>query len=214
VLCARAPHRRLNEDLAADRPFLVHENTFLLRASTQWRVRPTDFPTIRRRCRACPSMEFRTQGKFRVNANHKLLDVWLLALCAQCGETTKLTVLERAHVRSIDLEMLSRFHENDASLAAELLADPQLAHRNDVALDWAGAWMLEMDPVELPKADILDVSVRFTHRIPLRVSTLIAAGLEVSGSEVTRLIASGGISSDDKLTGRRARDFSFVVQWW
>lgn len=191
----------------------MHENTFLVRASTRWRVRPTDFPIIRRRCRACPSTEFRTQGRFRVNANHKLLDVWLLALCAQCGETTKLTVLERAHVRSIDPETLSGFHENVPSLAARLLADPRLAHRNDVALDWADAWTLETDPVELPKADILDVGVRFTHRIPLRVSTLIATGLGLSGSEVTRHIASGVISSDDKLTGRRAHDFSFVVRW-
>jgi hypothetical protein len=191
----------------------VHENTFLMRAATQWRVRPTDFPTIRRRCRACTSMEFRTQGRFRVNANHKLLDVWLLALCALCGETTKLTVLERAHVRTIDPVMLSGFHENVPALAARLLTDPQLAHRNDVALDWADAWTLEMDPLELPKADILDVSVRFTHRIPLRVTTVIATGLDLSGSEVTRHIATGVVSSDDKLTGRRASDFSFVVRW-
>jgi hypothetical protein len=191
----------------------VHENTFLVRASTRWRVRPTDFPTIRRRCRACPSMELRTQGRFRVNANHKLLDVWLLALCAQCGETAKLTVMERAHVRSIDPDTLSRFHENDPSIAAKLLADPLLAQRNGIALDWSDAWRLEMDPVELPKADVLAVSVRFTQRIPLRVSTLIATGLDLSGSEVARHIASGVISSDDKLTGRRAHDFSFVVRW-
>ena len=191
----------------------MHENTFLVRASTQWRVRPTALPTIRRRCRTCPSTEYRTQGRFRVNANHKLLDVWLLALCAQCGETIKLSVMERAHVRSIDPEMLSGFHENDASLAARLLTDPQLPHRNDVALDWTGAWRLDMDPVDLPKADILDVSVDFTHRIPLRVSTVIATGLELSGSEVSRLIASGAISSDDKLSGRRAGGFSFVVRW-
>ena len=191
----------------------MHENTFLVRAATRWRVRPTDFPTIRRRCRACPSMEFRTQGRFRVNANHKLLDVWLLALCAQCGETTKLTVLERAHVRTIDPAMLSGFHENDPALAARLLTDPLVARRNDMALDWTDAWTLEMDPVELPKADILDVGVHFTHRIPLRVTTLIATGLELSGSEVARLIAAGGISSGDKLTGRRSSDFGFVVRW-
>lgn len=191
----------------------MHENTFLVRASTRWRVRPTDFPTIRRRCRTCPSTEFRTRGKFRVNANHKLLDVWLLALCAQCGETVKLTVLERAHVRTIDPRTLNGFHENDPSIAARLLADPLLAQRNAIALDWSDAWTLEMDPVELPKADILVVGVRFTHRIPLRVSTLIAAGLDLSGSEVTRHIASGVISSDDKLTGRRAHDFRFVVRW-
>lgn len=191
----------------------MHENTFLVRAATHWRVRPTALPTIRRRCRACPSTEYRTQGKFRVNANHKLLDVWLLALCARCGETIKLPVLERTHVRSIDPEMLSGFHENDASLAARLLTDPQLPHRNDVALDWSDAWRLDMDPVELPKADILEVGVEFTHRIPLRVATVIAAGLELSNSEVARHIASGAITSDDKLTGRRASDFGFVMRW-
>jgi len=191
----------------------VRENTFLVRAATQWRVRPTALPTIRRRCRSCPSTEYRTQGKFRVNANHKLLDVWLLALCARCGETIKLAVLERTHVRSIEPETLSGFHENDASLAARLLTDPQLPHRNDVVLDWSDAWRLDMDPVELPKADILEVGVEFTHRIPLRVATVIAAGLELSNSEVARHIGSGAITSDDKLTGRRASDFGFVVRW-
>ena len=189
------------------------ENTFVVRATTHWRVRPTALPTIRRRCRTCPSTEYRTQGRFRVNANHKLLDVWLLALCAQCGETIKLTVMERTHVRSIDPDTLSRFHENDASLAARLLTDPQLPHRNDVALDWSDAWRLDTDPVELPKADVLDVRVEFTHRIPLRVTTVIATGLEMSGSEVAKLIATGGITSDDKLTGRRASDFGFVMRW-
>jgi len=191
----------------------VHENTFLVRATTHWRVRPTGFPTIRRRCRACSSTEFHTEGRFRVNANHKQLDVWLLALCAQCGETTKLTVLERAHVRTIDPDLLTAFHDNDASVAAKLLTDPLLARRNDLALDWTDAWRLEMDPVDLPKADILDVSVYFSHRIPLRVSTLIATGLDLSGSEVAKHIALGDIIFDDKLTGRRARDFSFVVRW-
>jgi hypothetical protein len=63
------------------------------------RERQAGLPAIRRRCRTCPSTEYRTQGRFRVNANHKLLDVWLLALCVQCGQTVKLTVLERVHVR-------------------------------------------------------------------------------------------------------------------
>jgi Protein of unknown function (DUF1062) len=100
------------------------------------------FPAIRRRCRTCHSTEYRTQGRFRVNANHKLLDVWLLALRVQCGQTVKLTVLERVHVRSIEPAMLSGFHDNVPALAAKLLADPQLAHRNDVVLDWADAWTL------------------------------------------------------------------------
>jgi hypothetical protein len=191
----------------------VHDNTFLLRATTQWLVRPTDLPTIRRRCRTCPSTEYRTQGRFRVNANHKLLDVWLLALCVQCGETVKLTVLERVHVRSIKPAMLSGFHDNDPALAAKLLAEPDVMRRNDVTLDWADAWTLEMSPVELPKADILDVSVHFAQRIPISLTTLIATGLELSGAEVTKSIAAGRITSERKLTGRCAQDFSFTFRW-
>lgn len=106
--------------------------------------------------------------------------------------------------------MLSGFHDNVPALAAKLLADPAVAHRNDVALDWADAWRLEMSPAELPEAGILDVSVHFAQRIPLRLTTLIATGLALSRAEVTKHIAAGRISSDRKLTGRCAQDFSFV----
>lgn len=189
------------------------ENVFAVRASSQWLVRPHALPAIRRRCRACPSTEFRTHGKFRVNANHKVLDIWLLALCAQCGDTVKLTVLERVNVRSIDPATLAAFHDNSVGLAAKLLTEPRVAQRNDIALDWSDAWTLEMEPTVLPKADILDVTVQFTHRIPLRPTTVIATGLGLSRGEVTRHIAAGRLISESKLSGRGAHDFSFVLQW-
>jgi hypothetical protein len=64
-------------------------------------VLPTRLPLVRRRCHARASERFRTSNKFRVNANHKLIDAWLLALCTACGETAKLTVLERMNVRCL-----------------------------------------------------------------------------------------------------------------
>ncbi|NUP48839.1 MAG: DUF1062 domain-containing protein [Catenulispora sp.] len=185
-----------------------------MRAASQWRVRPNALPAIRRRCRAsCPSTEFRTHGKFRVNANHKLLDIWLLAQCADCGDTVKLTVLERTHVRSIDPDALEAFHGNSVAHAARLLTDPRVAQRNGITLDWADAWSVDMEPAELPKADILDVSVHFTHRIPLRTTTVIATGLGLTRGEVIRHIEAGRLTSEQKLSGRAARDFSFVLRW-
>jgi hypothetical protein len=109
--------------------------------------------------------------------------------------------------------MLDGFHHNAPALAAKLLADPQLAHRNDIALDWTDAWTLETSPVELPKADVLDVSVQFAQPIPIRLTTLIATGLRLSRAEVTKRIAEGRISSERKLTGRCAQGFSFVCRW-
>jgi hypothetical protein len=208
-----APRRARNDGLSADWPFLVHDDTFPVRATMQWLVRPTDLPIIRRRCRICPSTEYRTHGLFRVNANRKLLDVWLLALCVRCDQTVKLTVLERVPVRSMEPTMLDGFHANARALAAKVLADPRLAHRNDVVLDWTDAWTLETSPVELPKSDILHVSVHFTQRIPIRPTTLIATGLKLSRTEVTKHIAAGRISSERTLTGRCVQDFSFVFRW-
>ncbi|GID27527.1 DUF1062 domain-containing protein [Paractinoplanes brasiliensis] len=116
----------------------------------QWLVSPTRLPLIRRRCLRCPSTRFEAHGKFRINANHKLLDVWLLALCAGCGTTVKLTVLERANVRAITPPLLDRFHSNDTTLAAELLTDPSLQRRNGVTLDWTDAWTLRKSTATTP----------------------------------------------------------------
>jgi hypothetical protein len=189
----------------------MHDDTVLVRATTRWLVRPTNLPTIRRRCRTCPSTRYRTRGRFRVNANHKLLDVWLLALCARCDTTARLTVLERVPVRSIAPATLHGFHHNDPGLAATLLADPQLARRNAVVLDWAGAWALERGAPDRPAADVLTVDVQFRQPIPIGVRTLLATGLLASRAEVANGIAAGRITSDRRLTGRCAGDFSFAV---
>ena len=173
---------------------------------------PTGLPLIRRRCRSCPSARYRAHGKFRVNANHKLLDVWLLALCVGCGATAKLTVLERVHVRAIDPSALTRFHDNDLGLAAKVLRDPGLLRRNGVTLDWDGAWTLQTSTAGVPEAEVIDTSVHFVQRIPIRLATLLAAGLGVSRAEVRRLVAAGNLTSTRRLAGTSSSDFSFTLR--
>ncbi|MEV6195888.1 DUF1062 domain-containing protein [Streptomyces sp. NPDC051920] len=177
-----------------------------------WVVEPVRLPLIRRRCHVCASDTFRTSGKFRVNANHKLIDVWLLALCTGCGETTKLTVMERAHVRSVRPETLDRAHDNDPSLAAELLEQPALLRRNRVALDWEGAWRLDTGGSDHLDREVIDVSVRFAARIPVRPARLIAEGCGLSRAEVERLVADGKLVSAVRLGGRLSGDFTFTLK--
>jgi hypothetical protein len=190
----------------------VIDNNESIRLATHWLVSPTGLPLIRRRCRNCPSALHRADGKFRVNANHKLLDVWLLARCAGCDETIKLTVLERARVRAVHPATLDRFHGNDPELAANLLRDPGLLRRNRVTADWDDAWTLRRPTADLAKAELIDTSVRFVQHIPIRVTKLLSAGLEVSRSEVRRLVADGALTSTRSLTGISAGNFSFVFR--
>lgn len=173
---------------------------------------PTCLPLVLRRCHTCASERFRANGKFRVNAHHKLLDAWLLVLCTACGDTAKLSVLERAHVRSVRPEMLDRMHDNDRGLAAELLQDPVVQRRNRIALDWDNAWRLDTGGSDHLDLEVIDVSVRFAARIPVRPVRLIAEGCGLSRGEVERLIAEGKLVSAVRLSGRLSGDFTFTLK--
>ena len=180
--------------------------------SKTWTVVPTCLPLVRRRCHVCGSERFRASGKFRVNANHKLIDAWLLALCTACGETAKLAVLERVPVRSIRPALLDRLHHNDPRLTAELLLDPGLHRRNRVALDWDDAWRLDTGGPDHLDREVIDVSVRFAARIPVRPVRLIAEGCGLSRATVERLITEGKLVSADRLSGTRSGDFTFTLK--
>lgn len=177
-----------------------------------WVVMPTCLPVVLRRCHACASERFRANGKFRVNANHKLIDAWLLVLCTACGETAKLTVLERVNVRSVRPELLDRLHDNDPGLAAELLQDPVVQRRNRIALDWDGAWRLDTGGSDRLDRELIEVSVRFAARIPVRPVRLIAEGCGLSRAEVERLIAEGKLVAAVRLSGKLSGDFTFTLK--
>ncbi|MFK8910282.1 DUF1062 domain-containing protein [Streptomyces sp. YS-3] len=179
---------------------------------TTWVVMPTCLPVVRRRCHTCASERFRANGKFRVNAHHKLIDVWLLALCATCGETTKITILERTNVRSVRPELLDRLHDNDPDLAAELLQDPLVRRRNRIALDWDDAWRLDTGGTDHLDREAIDVSVRFAARIPVRPVRLIAEGFGLSRAEVERLLTEGNLVSVVRLSGKLSGDFTFTLK--
>jgi hypothetical protein len=128
------------------------------------------------------------EGRFRVNANRNLLDVWLLVRCVSCHRTSKLTVHERAPVRSFDPAELDGYHANDPELVASRLLDPLLARRNRFTLDWKEAWRLDT-PSGLPdEVWPVQVEVGFEAPVPVRPERLIAQGLGLSRNEVRRRV--------------------------
>ncbi|MFF0312125.1 DUF1062 domain-containing protein [Streptosporangium sp. NPDC004379] len=172
-----------------------------------WVVRRTRLPLLSLRCVDCRSESATTgEGRFRVNANGKLLDVWLLVRCTSCGRTSKLTVHERAPVRSFDPAELDGYHANDPELVASTLLDPLLARRNRFALDWRGAWRLDTPPPRLDEAWPVRVEVVFEDPVPVRVDRLIARGLGLSRNEVLRRV-----KCDIPLCRSTSTGFAFTV---
>jgi len=128
------------------------------------------------------------EGRFRVNANGKLLDVWLLVRCVSCDRTSKLTVHERAPVRSLDPAEIHGYRVNDPELVAARLLDPLLARRNRFTLDWTGAWQLDTPPAWVDEVVPVQVEVAFDDPVPVRPDRLIALGLGLTRRAVRRRV--------------------------
>ena len=154
-----------------------------------WVVRRTRLPLLSLRCVDCRSPSATVgQGRFRVNAHGNLLDVWLLVHCMSCDRTGKLTVHERAPVRSFQPGELGGYHASDPQLVASRLLDPLLARRNRFTLDWTGAWRLDLPSAWHAGAWPVTVQVAFEDPVPVRPERLIAQGLGLSRNEVRRRI--------------------------
>lgn len=70
------------------------------------------------RCGGCgKKMRFVCAGKFRVNANGRRLDVWLIYRCEKCGHTLNIPLCERAAPGKIPGGLYKKFLENDRELA-------------------------------------------------------------------------------------------------
>lgn len=79
---------------------------------------------ILRRCGGCgKKKEFICSGKFRVNANGRRLDVWLIYRCEKCGHTLNVPIYERAAPEKLPPELYERFLDNDWELAMEYAGD-------------------------------------------------------------------------------------------
>ncbi|MGW1887878.1 DUF1062 domain-containing protein [Streptomyces sp. NPDC001970] len=80
------------------------------------------------------------------------------------------------------------------------------------ALDWDNAWRLDTGRSDHLDREVIDVSVRFAARIPVRPVRLIAEGCGLPRAEVERLIKEGKLVSAVRLSGRLSGDFGFTLK--
>ena len=140
--------------------------------STTWRILAPDPPLAVRRCRRCDrARPFRSSGRFRVNANGRRLDIWLVYRCTACEASWNRPVHER-----VDLPW---------DVAGKLDADLQLTPRTlemivdafeaDPHLGIAGAYLSERGP---------DTQLARLRSRPLRIGQLGVAAAGHRGPDV------------------------------
>jgi hypothetical protein len=82
-----------------------------------WAITPEIAPQPLINCNRCGSVKaYRCSGKFRVNANGKRIDAWLIYRCIDCDNSWNFGILERCNRRDIEPVLLQALENNDPGL--------------------------------------------------------------------------------------------------
>lgn len=90
----------------------------------RWLVKPLSCPRPIRYCPDCGiAREFVCSERFRVNAQKKVVDVWLKYRCAECGNVWKYPVMERQRIAALDPELHDAFSRHDSATVCKYAFD-------------------------------------------------------------------------------------------
>ena len=138
---------------------------------------PVTTPKVRRHCRACGQRRgFESSGKFRLNANGRRLDAWLVYKCEHCGATWNHTIFERKNPDDLDPDLLGRITTNDEKTARRYA----FAAPHDRTVEYRVEGQVPAPPGDAEIRVVLD------HPVDVRLDRLLGRYLGVSRSAVRR----------------------------
>ena len=155
-------------------------------ADLVWRVTPQGAPSAQRHCTRCDGARaFTATRNFRVNAQQKRVDVWLIYRCSVCDETWNRPIVERGGVSGIGAERFERLQRNDPSLALEYAFDVADLRNRGIDVDANLPFAIEAERMSnRGGAFALRISITLARPIATRLDRVLATGLGVSRSQI------------------------------
>ena len=163
-----------------------------------WEIRVKNCPLLIKKCSHCDSDRFYCSDKFRMNAQKKNIDVWLIYRCVKCDNTCNMTLLSRTKPDLIDkkiLALLKIFLVNTWQYAFSA----GVASRNNLQLDYDSVEYEVINTVSLEdilnmSSEIISIQVKCDFDLSLKLSSLIKRCLPLSSTRLKLLFEKGYIS--------------------
>ncbi len=155
----------------------------------RWRILPVITPRVLRHCSHCGTMRpFACSDTFRVNANQRRIDVWLIYRCVDCDCTWNCTIFTRSTPEEIGTVLYRQFQDNHRETAWRYAFDLALLQRLGVRVEPTVAVQVEHIPQTGPatsdgKQTIL---LELPYPCEVRLDKLLARELGVSRSCLQR----------------------------
>ena len=166
----------------------------------EYRITPTKAYTIIRNCSGGGRKEhYVSTGNFRVNANGRQLDVWLVYQCEKCKHTYNLPIYERVSPEKIEDAQYLAFLGNDADTALQFGTDRNLFLKNRAEVDTERLeYTIEKLNDDCAKHEGVENSeiqiiIHNPYMLPIRTDRLLPEILQMSRSKIRQLIKDGSI---------------------
>lgn len=164
-----------------------------------WEVKVKNTPLLIKKCSHCDNDRFYCSDKFRMNAQKKNIDVWLIYRCVKCDNTCNLTLLSRSKPDLIDKTLFHSFSMNDKDTAWKHAFSTEMERKNNLRLDY-GSVEYEVIP-NTSLEDLLNLSnevikihIKYEFEFDLKLSSLIRRCFSLSANQVKRMFEDGIIT--------------------
>lgn len=160
-----------------------------------WEVQYLSAPKTMRYCKKCGmKTEHVSSGLFRVNAEQKSLDIWLIYRCASCKATWNLTIYSRINPKRIGQTLLNQLMNNDSDLAQRYAMDTELLKRSGAAIE-APSYIIIGERIDFTKDVKLKIVSKYAEN--LKVSKILREKLSFSKKVFDKLVSDGAIRLED-----------------
>ena len=147
-----------------------------------WEVKVNNTPLLIKKCSHCDSDRFYCSDKFRMNAQKKNIDVWLIYRCVKCDNTCNLTLLSRSKPDLIDKTLFHSFSMNDKDTAWKYAFSTEIIPNTSLE-----------DLLNLSN-EVIKIHIKCKFEFDLKLSSLIRRCFSLSANQVKRMFEDGIIT--------------------
>ena len=183
----------------------------------RWTIIAKDTPRPLRHCSRCGSEQpFRSSDRFRLNANGRRIDAWLIYKCMACDDTWNRPLLERRSLAGVAPALLEALRQNDPVLARRVAFDTAGLRRHCAALEQTSDATVRKDAVSRSAGSLqrLEIRLAVPHGTALRLDRLLVRELGLSRSRLHALCTKGSLvltPGGPRALRRAARDGTCVA---
>lgn len=169
-----------------------------------WEVNARNTPLLKRKCNHCDGAKFYCSEKFRLNAQKRNIDIWLIYRCLNCDNTYNVNIFSRAKTESINKDMFNKFLENNTEIAWRYAFSREISQKNKVELDFSSVEFdilyeyISIEEILNFDCEIVKFKIKYPFDFRLKLSSLIRICFKLSANKLEKLIEGKVISIQEK----------------